>query len=649
MSSSSYLITWLIIVSVANAVNVSYNRPELCPNATWDLNGTTIAGVDIIGEQPHRFFINYNNNIYVAAGKRKTILKWLEGNNESEVIADTTVSKYSSLFVTINGDIYFEKEGEKGQIYKWINSTNHSTPVADFEGHCHGLFIDINNTIYCSVHDQSKVISTSLNDNYTNFTIVAGSDRAGSSSHELRDPHGIFVDINFTIYVADTGNGRIQRFRSGQKNGTTVAGCGFPRNLELRRPIDVVLDANDNLFIVEHDHNRIVRVGPSDFQHILGYKGPNKESPVELNRPYSIRFDSSGNIYVADTDSHRIQKFTLATNSCESTTNVSSTFESITTSSCFTQAESPDQTTTTIQEQTTTVSNAPINTYLSIEEIVTTTSSNSTQTENLTTTTITDPTTTVSNALTNTYGSTEEIGTTTSLQSYEQLPNIFYPHACEDSTEIGSHCNVSNAPCNQLQPCLNNGTCYNNDTNVDRYFCLCLEGFNGTECQLDFRVCKSDTCFNDGTCLTLNATFNCSCKSGWEGKHCEHKISHCLNVTCENNGICRPLLLNYTCECLGNFYSGRHCEITATKIIIYKIISKSFAYIAIIAMVSVMIFIIVMDVLKYFFGIDLTREEREQIRRKKHKKKRNRPTGQLILIKAPGIADKVETKEETVV
>ncbi|CAF4209068.1 unnamed protein product, partial [Adineta steineri] len=171
----------------------------------------------------------------------------------------------------------------------------------------------------------------------------------------------------------------------------------------------------------------------------------------------------------------------------------------------------------------------------------------------------------------------------------------------------------------------------------------------GTECQLDFRVCKSDTCFNDGTCLTLNATFNCSCKSGWEGKHCEHKISHCLNITCENNGICRPLLLNYTCECLGNFYSGRHCEITATKIIIYKIISKSFAYIAIIAMASVMIFIIVMDVLKYFFGIDLTREEREQIRRKKLKKKHNRVTGQLILIKAPGIADKVEAKEETVV
>ncbi|CAF0829839.1 unnamed protein product [Adineta steineri] len=548
MSSSSYLITWLIIVSVANAVKVSYNRPKLCTNATWYQNGTTIANKTIVEDQPRGFFINCKDNLYVAALGREKILRWDKGLNKSGVIVGTKLSPYSNLFATIDDDIYFQIEKDGGQIYKWKNSTKNSTFVVKFEKSCSGLFIDINNTIYCSVHHRIQVFSTSLNDSNNTLTTVVGEEHEGSSSHKLRDPHGIFVDINFTIYVADTGNGRIQRFRSGEKHGTTVAGCGFPRSLTLDRPTDVILDADGYLFIVEKGKNRIVRKGSSDFQYILNKNGTNKESPYELNQPESIRFDSHGNIYVTDTDRDRIQKFTLATNSCD-----------------------------------------------------------------------------------------------------EQLSNIFHPHACEDSTEIGSNCNVSNAPCNQLQPCLNNGSCSNNDTNVDRYFCLCPEGFNGTECQLDCRVCKPDTCFNDGTCLTLNATFNCSCKSGWEGKHCEHKISHCFNVTCENNGICRPLLLNYTCECLGNFYFGRHCEITATKLIIYKIISKSFAYISIIAMASAMIFIIVMDVLKYFFGIDLTREGREQIRRKKHKKKRNRVTGQLILIKAPGIADKVETKEETVV
>ncbi len=95
----------------------------------------------------------------------------------------------------------------------------------------------------------------------------------------------------------------------------------------------------------------------------------------------------------------------------------------------------------------------------------------------------------------------------------------------------------------------------------------------------------------------------------------EIKFDFCFNATCQNNGVCRPLLLNYRCECLGDSYSDRHCEITATKIIIYKIVSKSFAYVAIIAIVSVAMFIVIMDILKYCFGIDPVDEERERMHR----------------------------------
>lgn len=99
-------------------------------------------------------------------------------------------------------------------------------------------------------------------------------------------------------------------------------------------------------------------------------------------------------------------------------------------------------------------------------------------------------------------------------------------------------------------------------------------------------------------------TFNCTCTFGWEGSHCQTKVNYCEHIRCLNNGVCRPLFRNYTCECLAGSYYGLHCEITTTRIIIYQIVSKSFAYIAIIAMTSVSTFIIVMDILKYYFGID---------------------------------------------
>jgi hypothetical protein len=102
-----------------------------------------------------------------------------------------------------------------------------------------------------------------------------------------------------------------------------------------------------------------------------------------------------------------------------------------------------------------------------------------------------------------------------------------------------------------------------------------------------------------------------------------------------NNGVCRPVFMNFTCECLGDSYFGRHCEITATKIEIYKMVSKSFAYIAIIALISVAIFIIMMDILKYCFGIDPVGEERKRIRRKKQAKKRKPVIQRFIYVNAP--------------
>ncbi len=152
----------------------------------------------------------------------------------------------------------------------------------------------------------------------------------------------------------------------------------------------------------------------------------------------------------------------------------------------------------------------------------------------------------------------------------------------------------------------------------------------------------------------MNGTSPCLCSPGWEGIYCEQKINFCLNITCQNNGVCRPLLLNYTCECLGdNYYSGRHCEITATKILIYKTVSKSFGYVAILVMVSVVMFIVIMDILKYCFGIDPVHEERELIRRKKREKQRKPVIQRFIYVNAPPVpqpsAAPMSITEETAV
>ena len=71
------------------------------------------------------------------------------------------------------------------------------------------------------------------------------------------------------------------------------------------------------------------------------------------------------------------------------------------------------------------------------------------------------------------------------------------------------------------------------------------------------------------------------------------------------------------------------------RIVILKIVSKSVAYVAILAMVSVAMFVVVMDILKYCFGIDPVEEERERIRRAKRAKKRKPVIQRFVYVNAP--------------
>jgi hypothetical protein len=71
--------------------------------------------------------------------------------------------------------------------------------------------------------------------------------------------------------------------------------------------------------------------------------------------------------------------------------------------------------------------------------------------------------------------------------------------------------------------------------------------------------------------------------------------------------------------------------------VVHQIISKSFAYVVIIALTSVATFIILLDVLKYCFGIDPIKDELEKKRRKKQVKKvKRRPLIQrFVYVHAP--------------
>ena len=93
--------------------------------------------------------------------------------------------------------------------------------------------------------------------------------------------------------------------------------------------------------------------------------------------------------------------------------------------------------------------------------------------------------------------------TNLSVYTLDQQRSIsFVPTACPHPSAIGRNCAANSAICDMLQPCQNDGTCSESNITLLGFICSCVSGVNGTRCELDYRPCKPNTCWNDGTYST---------------------------------------------------------------------------------------------------------------------------------------------------
>ncbi|CAF0943686.1 unnamed protein product [Adineta steineri] len=533
-------------ILATNSCGISYNLPKFCSNATWNPNATTVVNSTSIGIYSFGLFVNNNNTLYVSAYMTNTILVWLEGSASPQTYNSSDLNLPGVIFVTINGTVYVYNNGD-GRIVIWVqNGAGSSTSAMAVNYVCYGIFVDIEDNIYCSMSTAHRVIQKLFSNIPHATTAVAGNGTAGSGPYMLNLPRGIFVDINFNLYIADCGNNRIQLLQSGYTNMRTVVGNGSNETITFNCPTSVVLDADGYLFIVDSNNQRIIGSSANGYRCIVGCTNASRSAPNLLSQPWSLSFDSYGNIYVNDYGNSRLQKFLLISNSCNDVIVYDDTSTSII---------------------------------------------------------------------------TLNITTTTSYQNSGQSTSSIFLPTCSTPLSIGSNCNTSASICDIRQPCQNNSTCLNDNTTIRGYNCNCLPGFNGTECQYDYRICQLRTCSYNGICYqSSNTTFTCSCNEGWQGVHCEIRINYCKNITCYNQGVCQSLSSNYTCLCITENYSGRYCQIKSGKIVTLERVSKSFGYIAIIFLISTALFIITMDILKYYFGIDPIRKRLQSRRRVKKTK-----------------------------
>jgi DNA-binding beta-propeller fold protein YncE len=129
----------------------------------------------------------------------------------------------------------------------------------------------------------------------------------GSGHGQFGEPNGIVIDGAGNIYVAEASNHRVQKLAS---DGTFVAGWKGPEP-GFYGPRRIAISPDNSVYVVDQGHSRISKLSPSgEMLAVWGRKGTDDG---QFNDPTSVAVDPrSNNVYVADPLNKRIQMFDSA-------------------------------------------------------------------------------------------------------------------------------------------------------------------------------------------------------------------------------------------------------------------------------------------------------------------------------------------------
>lgn len=123
-------------------------------------------------------------------------------------------------------------------------------------------------------------------------------------------PYDVAVDNSGNIYVVDGENHRIVKLA---QDGDILLewGEGGTRDGRFSSPRGIALDSSGNVYVADTRNHRIQKfTSEGVFLKKWGTGHLVAEEEVYFRYPRGIAVDALGNVYVADTDNHRIQKFT---------------------------------------------------------------------------------------------------------------------------------------------------------------------------------------------------------------------------------------------------------------------------------------------------------------------------------------------------
>lgn len=276
-----------ISVALDNALHVSdYFNSRVLRFPERSLNGSIVAGTGVSGGSlsqlhgPTGLHVDASLNVYVADSGNHRVMLWRKNATAGVRVAGSgsfgnTLSSFgtlSGLFVDTSGNIYVCDVSHHRVMKFMPNVTNGiivaGTGVAGSSSYQlnvpYGIYLnEANSYLYVADYNNHRIQRYHVGVS-TNGTVAAGGSGSGLGNNQLNFPYSVCVSkTTNAIYIADSGNNRVQRWNFGATFGVTIAGNGASLNnfsTPLQGTMDIRLNVNEtNLYVSEAQHNRVWR------------------------------------------------------------------------------------------------------------------------------------------------------------------------------------------------------------------------------------------------------------------------------------------------------------------------------------------------------------------------------------------------------
>jgi RHS repeat-associated protein len=130
----------------------------------------------------------------------------------------------------------------------------------------------------------------------------------GTTNSHFLEPSGAAVDASGNVWIADTGNNRLQEFDTSGNHLKNVSKFGTGAG-QLQRPHGLTVDSAGNIWTADTGNNRLEEFSPTGAFKQVDLGDPENFPYTALKEPQGVAIDVEGNAWVADTGNHRIIRY----------------------------------------------------------------------------------------------------------------------------------------------------------------------------------------------------------------------------------------------------------------------------------------------------------------------------------------------------